>query len=303
MQRPQYPKYLDDFLAPGRWSGGLGTIMIVLIGTELVFLLTMTLTMPLFYSGDGDGPFPADTPLGTLLGFAIFGIVLVLFHALVWVVHKRGIETMLGPFKQCWFHYRRTLILVGILALTIATAPPFLSDADIALRRPFLSWLFFAALAVPIISIQAMTEEVIYRGYLMQQLAAYRPEKWIWIGIPSILFGSAHYFNGFGPSEGLFLAIWAACLGWACADLTVRTGDLGAAIGLHAVNNLYVVLHVGIEFWPTSGLALYLVHYVDPDAYDYSLATMLAPASIFDMILALLVLAMMWTAARIAVRR
>ena len=111
------------------------------------------------------------------------------------------------------------------------------------------------------------------------------------------------YFNGFGPSEGLFLAIWAACLGWACADLTVIMGDLGAAIGLHAINNLCVILHVGIEFWPTSGLALYLAHYVDPEVYDYSLATLLAPASIFDMILALLVLAIMWTAARIAVRR
>lgn len=173
--------------------------MIVLIGTEVVFLLTM----PLFYSGDGDSSFSADTPRGTLLGFAIFGIVLVLFHALVWLVHKRGIETMLGPFKRCWFHYRRTLVLVGILALTIATAPPFLSDADIALRRPFLSWLFFATLAVPIISIQAMTEEVIYRGYLKQQLAAYRPEKWVWIGIPSILFGSAQ-FQRFWPVGGAF---------------------------------------------------------------------------------------------------
>ena len=42
------------------------------------------------------------------------------------------------------------------------------------------------------------------------------------MGLPSLLFGAAHYLNGFGPADGVLCALQATLLGLACADLTAR---------------------------------------------------------------------------------
>ena len=60
--------------------------------------------------------------------------------------------------------------------------------------------------------------------------------------LPSVMFGALHFWNGNGAAEGVLWAIWATALGIACADLTARTGNLGAAIGLHMANNVFALL-------------------------------------------------------------
>ncbi len=303
MPRRQLPNHLDDFLAPAWLSPQIGKVIQVLVGIEIIFWVTFSFASPLFYASGGDGPFPLDTPIGTTLGFAIFGVVLVLFHALAFIVHRRGVETMLGPFGRSWADCRSALLWVGSVALVLSLADLLGSPEDYVQARPVMTWAFFAVVGGIFIVLQSATEEIIYRGYLTQQMAAYRPNKrWVWLWVPSLIFGISHYFNGYGPADGLVNAVWATMLGVACADLTLRTGNIGAAIGLHAANNLYATLFVGIEDWPSSGLALYLFEYVDPYSFDYSLPTFFEPANIFDLVLALIVLWIMWLAARVAIR-
>ena len=98
-------------------------------------------------------------------------------------------------------------------------------------------------------------------------------------------------------------AIWATCLGIACADLTARTGNLGAAMGLHIANNAFALLIVAVEGWPASGLALFLYPYEDPALYAYGIEAVFSPFVIYQLLVMLLSLWIMWIAARIAVRR
>ena len=91
--------------------------------------------------------------------------------------------------------------------------------------------------------------------------------------------------------------IWATALGLACADLTARTGNIGAAIGLHIANNLFAFVVSGVQGWPSSGLALLLFPYEDPFAYDYSLE------ALFEIITMCLSVHVMWLAARIAIKK
>lgn len=302
MQQPQLPRPLEHFFAPAWRSPEIGKVIRVLIGIEIIFWVTFSLASPLFYGPDGDGPFPIASPLGTTLSFALFGIVLVLFHALVFSIHGRGVETMLGPFKTCWQDFRSTLIWVGGLAVLLSVLEPVGGPDDPVIVRSVPSWAFFAIFGGVFIVLQSATEEIIYRGYLMQQMAVYRPQRWFWMWIPSLIFGLSHYFNGYGPADGIATVIWATLLGLACADLTARTGNIGAAIGLHSANNLYATLYVGTEDWPSSGLALYLYEYVDPLSFDYSLPVLLDPVNIIELFFALLVLLVMWLAARVAIR-
>jgi len=195
-------------------------------------------------------------------------------------------STSRKPHGPLVANYIRAGLFVGVAWFIVEIAPPFIEWRDIVE-----------------ITIQSATEEIVYRGYLQQQLAVMSRSRWVWMGVPSVLFGAAHYFNGYGPSEGLLWAFWATLLGLACADLTARTGNLGAAIGLHTANNVFASAVIGIDGWPSSGLARYIYAYIDQSAYDYSLSTLLQPWALMEVLISAMGVAVMWLAARLAMRR
>jgi len=109
--------------------------------------------------------------------------------------------------------------------------------------------------------------------------------------------GTTLEFLSFGVTLALFVILVRG------ADLTARTGNLGAAIGLHTANNMFAATLVGIEGWPSSGLARHLYAYIDPSIYDYSLGTLLQPWAVLEVFISALGVAVMWLAARLAMRR
>jgi len=117
-----------------------------------------------------------------------------------------------------------------------------------------------------------------------------------------VMFGGLHYWNGQGAAQGLVWAVWATALGLACADLTARTGTIGAAVGLHLANNAFALLVVHIAGWPSSGVALFLYPYQDPEIYAGGLEALGQPQIIFEAIVLALTTYIMWLAARITLR-
>jgi hypothetical protein len=133
----------------------------------------------------------------------------------------------------------------------------------------------------------------LFWGYLQQQCAALSDRPWVWMGLPSLLFGAAHYLNGFGPADGVLCALQATLLGLACADLTARTGNIGAAIGLHLSNNLFAFLIVGEKGMPSSGLVLFLYPATNHSQFDYGLHTLAKPWIIPEMLTITLLIGVM----------
>jgi membrane protease YdiL (CAAX protease family) len=109
--------------------------------------------------------------------------------------------------------------------------------------------------------------------------------------LPSILFGVSHY-NPDIPVEATTLhCIWAIFFGLAAADLTARTGTLGAAIGLHFAYNLPLII-LYAEPGLMSGFGLF----VQPTSWADSDPTLISFA--FD----LFYLWMVWMTCRIGIR-
>jgi membrane protease YdiL (CAAX protease family) len=169
--------------------------------------------------------------------------------------------------------------------------------------RNLAGWLLLLPVAGLAILIQVTTEEMVFRGYLQQQLACLSSSRWVWMVAPSVLFGAWHFSNGNSLAEALVYVFWASVLGLACADLTARTGTLGAAIGLHLATNFTAVMFFATEGWPMSGLALVLYPYQDADVISAEIAAVTAPWMIISMLMASLSVFIIWLAARIAVRR
>jgi nicotinamide riboside transporter PnuC len=86
-----------------------------------------------------------------------------------------------------------------------------------------------------LVPLQAAGEEYLFRGWLMQAVGAYRRRPWIAMAVQTVLFAAAHGWQG--PWALSFFAVFAIVAG----VLTLRTGGLEAAIGLHVVNNVIAI--------------------------------------------------------------
>jgi len=114
----------------------------------------------------------------------------------------------------------------------------------------------FLPLTVAFIFLQTGAEELFFRGYLQQQLAARFAARWIWMWIPSAVFALLHWSPDAGGNLPLVL-MSALVFGLAAADLTERTGSLGAAMGLHLGNNFIAIAVVSLGD-TISGLSLFI---------------------------------------------
>ena len=120
--------------------------------------------------------------------------------------------------------------------------------------QTWFAWLPFAALAI---AAQTGAEELFFRGYLQSELAGRFRSPVVWIGLPAVLFGLAHVIPGL-PLQNIALYVgWATLFGVLAADLTARTGSIGAGWGFHFANNAVALLFVATPGTIT-GLALYL---------------------------------------------
>ncbi len=125
-----------------------------------------------------------------------------------------------------------TLVILPLSGVAGGPAPA----SDEVTTVSFAEWLPFAVVILLTTPLQAAGEEYGFRGYGLQALGAWVRNPWFGIVVTSLLFAAAHGTQ----SPALFLNRFA--FGVVAGVLTVRTGGLEAAIGIHVVNNLVVLL-------------------------------------------------------------
>jgi membrane protease YdiL (CAAX protease family) len=204
------------------------------------------------------------------------------------IIHKRSFRRMLGI--TLWDDFRRVCFALIVLYIALWVLPPWDSFENTVSAMTFGHWLSILPLALSGLLIQVAAEEILFRGYLQQQLAARVSSPLVWIGLPSILFGLAHYDPSLGSNTWLFVC-WAVLFGGLMADLTARSGSLGPAIAVHLFNNMFAMLLVSPPD-SLSGLALF--HFTFP-LTDEATVRALLPIDFAVMLVS-------WLAARLAIR-
>jgi membrane protease YdiL (CAAX protease family) len=127
------------------------------------------------------------------------------------------------------------------------------------------AWAAWLPFVLPALLIQTATEELVFRGFLLQGLAARFRSRWFWWLLPAALFGLLHWNPAeFGPNTWI-VALSTAAIGLILADVTVRTGNLSAAIGLHFANNVASLLVVALPS-PLASLSLWVARVDTSDA-------------------------------------
>ncbi len=235
--------------------------------------------------GTGNHPWAVIALLATFIGPWI-GV-----WAAVRLLHDRGLGSVIGRGPVVLRDFTAGLAVTALAALAglalLPAAPP-LEPAT-----PVPVWLAFLPLALIGLMIQTGAEEIVFRGYLQQQLAARFASPLVWMVLPSILFGLAHFSPELAPTSPWLIVLVTGFFGLIAADLTARSGSIGLAWGLHFANNVIAVLIIS-AMSGLDGLALFRV--ADPGGGALSFETLL----LADMALMALVwaLARLWLARR-----
>ena len=178
------------------------------------------------YSGRMIEATPRGSTLMRLYAFA--GCALALWGVVRWL-HRRDLGTVFGRGGR--LDRRAFLGGAGVslplfavfVACLLAFGPP-------VQRMSVPAWTFWLLVATPAIFIQTLTEEMVFRGYFQQQLAARFRSPFFWAVLPSLLFGLLHFRGSL--AESLVPVSQVALLGLILADVTARTGDISTAAGL-----------------------------------------------------------------------
>jgi membrane protease YdiL (CAAX protease family) len=260
------------FVAPARLRPQLWRLV---VGLLLTFALYALVTAAIFglvmiWSGiEGAQSWMKELsssagPTGTLLLLATFvGMALGPMLA-VRLLHRRTVQSLFGPMSILLRHFLMTLVICAVVfAITALIPTPNVTPLP---NTELTLWLSFLPLALVGVLIQTGAEEVLFRGYMQQQLAARFSSPIMWMILPSAIFAALHYQPEImGDNTWLMMAavfVFAVL----AADLTAVTGNIGAAWGMHFVNNTLAILVVATD-GPLSGLALYMAP-ISPDTVD-----------------------------------
>lgn len=183
------------------------------------------------------------------LGFAAMLLTLGFIWPGVWIVirllHKRKLRTLLGATgRLAWGSFGRafvaTVVVAGLVSLVTLFTEAKIERTDISLVRWLIALPFLAILLL----IQTSAEELLFRGYLLQTLAARFRAVFVWAILPAAVFAAMHWAPGAQPwMNGM--AVFSIFVFAMSAVVLVRlTGNLGAAMGMHFGNNLVALLFV-----------------------------------------------------------
>ena len=299
----------DDHLraAPADFASHIGErfeIWRIVIGTALVSVLYVALVSGLsllifrFFPDLADHIFLSDQGLGhspvALAGlFVTFIPVWIGLAVVLPLMHRRTPLALLGPSQRVnWHHFWVAAKVVLILALAfemLFQVPALLFNLPLYRLHMLLElpqWALWLLPMLLLLFVQIGAEELLFRGYLLQMIRARGGGFWLAIALPSLAFGLLHYEpNTFGQNAFLVVAA-TTILGILLCKVTLRTGNLGAALGIHFANNLTVMFLLGMD-GNMNGMALF--------SAEVDLKSPMVSAAIILQILVMLAAYRIWT--------
>lgn len=254
------------YIAPARPRAELWRTVLGLALALVVYLALLALGFAIYGLWRGvdsvetllAGMAVSSTP-STLLAVLATFLPIILGLAIVcrWL-HRRRLGSLIGKGPRALRDFARAVAVFGMvygvflgLYLAFGTSQPNL---------PLGLWLSLLPLTALALVIQTGAEELVFRGYLQQQLAARLRHPIAWALLPSLLFGALHFDPARMGETAPYAVAAATVFGLMAADLTARSGSLGAAWGAHFANNFFAVALLSVDGTLT-GLALRVTDY------------------------------------------
>jgi hypothetical protein len=272
MISPRTERYLD-LARQGRnawWRYALGAVTIAFFWLVLGYVPYLLLV----------GAGPGDQLLEYLaVNFSIFMMLAGLALA-VKLIHRRPLLTLITPEARIdWRRVARGALVWTAIAAVIVVIEHFLYPERYYLSFDAERFFLFLALVLVLTPIQAGTEELVFRAYAMQGLGLLTRRPWVLAVASSLIFTVPHLLNPEVHRYGmLIMAANYFAIGMLLATVTLRDGRLELAIGLHAVNNVFLALVANYEGSALTTESIFTATELDP---VYSLITLVIGTLVF----------------------
>jgi len=267
------PAPFDEFVAPARerrsaWRVLGGTLAIfvswllwtvIVLFTRVVFDIVVRGIPPGHALANSQAFLIGGSPAALIAILSSFlGLWIGLWLALA-LFHKRRFGTLFAPERRIrWRDFAAGAGLSAAFFALSMTAALIVVGAPARGELDALTWAAWIAPVAIAVFLQATAEELLFRGYLLQQFAAWSRNPIIWAVLPSLIFGSMHLNPALPPETNLMVGAVTFLVGVIAAALVWRTGSLAAAMGLHVGVNIQALTLVGAHDAPLGGAQLWL---------------------------------------------
>ncbi|MBU7591937.1 CPBP family intramembrane glutamic endopeptidase [Metabacillus halosaccharovorans] len=175
-------------------------------------------------------------------------LVIGLFIAVKFILKRRFISIITPADKLNWgkIGYGFLVFLIILVVFSIIDFIIFPNDYhlnDFDMSR-FL-WLLVAVIFL--VPIQTTSEELLFRGFLLQWGGKFTQNPIILTIIVGGIFGSLHFFNPEMEYGAFWVALDYLSMGFIWTYISIKTNSSEFSIGAHAANNMFLCLFLTME--------------------------------------------------------
>jgi membrane protease YdiL (CAAX protease family) len=210
---------------------------------------------------------------------SIYLAVLLAIYLSVCFVHKRDFKSLITPYgKISWKRVFFGFSLYFFLVLLSTLIEYFIHPGDFKVTLNTTRLLISLPVILILTPIQTTTEELFFRGYIIQSFGLIIKNNYLLAFISGLLFTLPHLGNPEVSKGFLIMEIFYFSIGFLFALLTLKSNTLEIAIGAHAANNLFPAILVNYESSVLETSSVFTLTYFDP---LFSLIQFIIMAAVF----------------------
>jgi membrane protease YdiL (CAAX protease family) len=171
----------------------------------------------------------------------MFVLTLLFFWIATRVFQQKPLSSIITGFEKIrWKRYFFSFAVWGVLLVGFTIVSYFMSPADLEVRFDASKFALLFVVAILLVPIQTATEEILFRGYLMQGFGLLFKNGIVPLIITSVLFGLMHASNPEAKAHGLLIMMpYYILFGAFLGILTLLDEGAELAMGIHFANNLF----------------------------------------------------------------
>jgi membrane protease YdiL (CAAX protease family) len=217
-----------------------------------------------------------------LLSFSFVAFLAGIFIAMHWI-HRRPLLTLITPYSQInWHRLGQGFTLWFLLGALITLGEALIYPGRYHFTLNLARFLPFAAVVLILTPIQTSTEELFFRGYVLQGMGLIWRNLYFLVPVSGLLFALPHFANPETSSGFILVMVYYFAFGAYMAWITLRDGRLELALGVHAANNLFAGLIANYASSALTTPSIFTSSQIDP---VYNLLSWVAAALVFTLVI------------------
>ncbi len=249
--------------------------LIIIFASQIVGAIPLLIVI-LTRSAGGAGLNPDNlsdlSVLGLSQNVSLFLMLLpfIVGLAAIWLViryihDKTLLQTITGRKKFSWIRFLQAAGFWLFLMVIIQTAQYLIAPENFEWNFQPGKFYVLILISLFLIPLQTSFEEILFRGYLMQGLITGTGNRWMPLLLTTLLFGGLHIFNPEVKEFGIALALpQYFTLGLVLGVSVLMDDGLELALGVHAVNNVFLAMFFTFDASALQTPALFKIRNIDP---------------------------------------